>query len=56
MIIGTTYLIMTRYSPLRPNLRPPCSTSSTIQSGPTTQPIRIADSIEMKGIMKLLLM
>ena len=56
MITGTTYLIMTLYNPLRPNFLPQYSTSSTIQSGPTTQPIRTADSMEMKGIMKLLLM
>ena len=56
MITGTTYLIMTRNSPFMPNFLPPYSTSSTTQSGPTTQPIRIADNMEMNGIMKLLLM
>ena len=56
IMTGTTYLIITQYRPLSPNLRPPCSTSSTIHEGPTTHPIRIAESIEMNGIMKLLLM
>lgn len=55
MMIGTRYLVMTTYSLFYPNFFPPRSISSTIHSGSITQPIKMEESMAIKGIMKLLL-
>ena len=47
IIIGATYLIMTMYTYFLRNLSPVDSISSMIHFGPTIQPIRIVEIMEI---------